>query len=361
MNIGANAFWAKEYRRQIAKMIGICYRYVSVRETAEDLAHDAFLKAIEKADTFQGIGSFDKWLMRITVNTALKYLRDNSQTTHDQDIDNLEEVVDEHEEDLSPEDMMSAIRKADFKQEDILDAISQLPEHHRVVLNLYVFEHLSHKEIAKLLDISPNTSKSHLMRARKELQIILFNKSKREKRTLMVLFPLFFGPEFAIDGYCRQQLRGFAIAPQHPLGVTDFPSAASQPLTPRMKLHAWRAPLAVGATTVTVSALMVPFLISPKETTTPALPTPSPAPVVIDSVNQELTDYQEEEITQPSSPKAVSHPVHHKQTVEPVAPAISQTEVDTSSQAPNNVVVRKVKRRRHQTIVIEDNQNNNNE
>ena len=255
MNIGTNSFWTKEYRRQISKMIGICYRYVSVRETAEDLAHDAFLKAIEKADTFHGIGSFDKWLMRITVNTALKYLRNNPQITHNQDIDDLEEVVDENEEDISPEDMMSAIRKADFKQEDILDAISQLPEHHRVVLNLYVFERLSHKEIAHLLNISPNTSKSHLMRARKELQIILFNKSERKKRTLMVLFPLLFGPECAIDGYCRQQLRGFSIVPKHPLTETGFPAAASKPLPPRMKLRAWRIPLTAGATTLSVSAI----------------------------------------------------------------------------------------------------------
>ena len=361
MNIGTNSFWAKEYRKQIAKMIGICYRYVSVRETAEDLAHDAFLKAIEKADSFQGIGSFDKWLMRITVNTALKYLRDNPQTTHTQDIDNLEDMVDENEEDLSPEDMMSAIRKADFKQEDILKAIAKLPEHHRVVLNLYVFEHLSHKEIAKLLDISLNTSKSHLMRARKELQIILFEKSKRQKRTLMVLFPLFFGPESAIDGYCRQQLRGFAIPPQHPLALTDFPAAASQPLTPRMRLHSLRVPLAVGATTFTVSALMLPFLLSPKETATPTLPSPSPTPVAIDSISQQTPDFQEEEIQQPTPVEAVPRPTHREQTAIPEAPETVQAEVDTSSQAPTNVVVKKVKRKKHQTIVIDDNHDNTNE
>ena len=57
-------------------MIGVCYRYVLDRPTAEDLAHDAFLTAIEKADTFRGFGSFEGWLMRIAANKALLYLRE---------------------------------------------------------------------------------------------------------------------------------------------------------------------------------------------------------------------------------------------------------------------------------------------
>ena len=358
MNIGANSFWAREYKRQISKMIGICYRYVSVRETAEDLAHDAFLKAIEKADSFQGFGSFDKWLMSITVNTALKYLRDNPQVAYAHDLEDLEDLVDENNDDLSPEDMMSAIRKADFKQEDILKAIAQLPDHHRVVLNLYVFEQLSHKEIASLLNISQNTSKSHLMRARKELQIILFNKSKQQKRTLMALFPLLFAPDCAIDGFCRQHLRGFAIPPLHPIALTDFPAAASQTLPPRMKLHAWRVPLAAGATTVTVSALMVPFLLSPKEITTPPRLTPTPVPIAIDSTHHQQTALQEEAIPQPTPVASVPRHSHRKQTDKPDAPTISQAEIDTSSQVPANVVVKKVKRQKRQTIVIGDHHQN---
>ena len=53
MTNGMKAFWTKAYRKNIEKMIGVCYRYVLDRPTAEDLAHDAFLTAIEKADTFR--------------------------------------------------------------------------------------------------------------------------------------------------------------------------------------------------------------------------------------------------------------------------------------------------------------------
>lgn len=363
MDIGSKSFWTREYQHQIAKMVGICYRYVSVRETAEDLAHDAFLKAIEKADSFRGIGSFDKWLMRITVNTALEYLRANPQTKLTQDIDDVEVVSDEYEEECSPEDMMSTIRKADFTQEEIMEAIAQLPDHHRVVLNLYVFERLSHKEIAKMLNISQNTSKSHLMRARKELQIILFNKSKRKKRTFMVLFPLFTAPECAIDAYCRKQLSGFAIVPRHPLTETGFPSAINKPLSLRMKLRAWRVPLIAGATTITASVLLVPFLLSPKESAMPSLPNPTPVPIptAIDSSTMYHNDYQEEEkeklqqeIPNPITRDSIPRPKPRRQAETPINTSAIQTNADTNTQAPKNVVVKKVTRKKHQTVVIEN-------
>lgn len=336
-------------------MIGVCYRYVSVRETAEDLAHDAFLKAIEKADTFRGFGSFDKWLMRITVNTALEYLRKKPQTDLNLNIDNLESMVDDQETECSAEDFMSAIRKADFSQKEILEAIAQLPENHRVVLNLYVFEHLSHNEIAKLLNIAPNTSKSHLMRARKKLQIILFNKSKEKKRTLMVLFPLFIAPECAIDGYCRQQLAKFTIAPQHPLSEADFPAATYNPLPLRMKLRAWRVPLIAGTTTLATSAMLVPFLTAPKEPVT--IPAPAPVPIAIDSNMLHHPDCQEEEteILKPVSIDSTPRPRTHRPTTDPITPTITQVDDDTLVETDKKVVVKKLVRKKHQTVVIEKN------
>ena len=57
-------------------MVGMCCRYVGDRSVAEDLAHEAFLKAIEKSETYHHLGSFDGWLMRINLNTTLDYLRD---------------------------------------------------------------------------------------------------------------------------------------------------------------------------------------------------------------------------------------------------------------------------------------------
>lgn len=182
MNV-SGSFWTRKYRQHIAAMIGLCYRYVPDRETAEDLAHDAFLRAMESADTLKVAESFDHWLTRITVNTAVTHLREKARMPVDRQGHSLEELPD-LDGDISPENMLEAIRQAEFTQEEIVEAIAQLPEHHRTVLNLYVFEKRTHRQIADLLGISPNTSKSHLMRARKELQIILFQKSKRKKHCL---------------------------------------------------------------------------------------------------------------------------------------------------------------------------------
>ena len=71
----AKQFWTKAYQRNIAKMVGMCCRYVGDRAVAEDLAHEAFLKAIEKSGTYRRLGSFDGWLMRINLNTTMDYLR----------------------------------------------------------------------------------------------------------------------------------------------------------------------------------------------------------------------------------------------------------------------------------------------
>ena len=71
----AKQFWTKAYQRNIARMVGMCCRYVGDRAVAEDLAHEAFLKAIEKSGTYRRLGSFDGWLMRINLNTTMDYLR----------------------------------------------------------------------------------------------------------------------------------------------------------------------------------------------------------------------------------------------------------------------------------------------
>ena len=189
MNV-SDTFWTRKYRRHIAAMIGVCYRYVPDRETAEDLAHDAFLRAMEKADTLRLTESFSHWLTRITVNIALSYLRERGRMTF-VDAERIPDEPPQSDGDIPPETMLEAIRQADFTREEILEAVAELPEHHRTVLNLYVFEKLTHNQIAEMLGIPANTSKSHLMRARKELQMILFNKSKRKNRPLMKLYSPF--------------------------------------------------------------------------------------------------------------------------------------------------------------------------
>jgi len=357
------SFWTREYQRNIGKMIGVCYRYVPDRATAEDLAHNAFLQAIEKADTFKGIGRFDKWLMRITVNTCLMYLRETQNEQRMNKNKEVEDLVDPFvtEEETTAEEMMDAIRKADFTTEEILQAISKLPENHRIVLNMYVFDHYTHQQIAIARGISVNTSKSHLMRARKELQKILFQQSKSKKQPLMMIFPLFAAPETAFDVFCRRKMEGFTLAPLHPLPESSYPASAYHQLSLRMQLHAYRLPIAAGLTTAGVAGAVI--LANSLPTAPPQQPDRQPIPVVnehIDSVHHELTDTTARiPVAAPSElPRKVattkrSTSNSNRHEAESATPSSDTLASNTESEHPP-VVVKKIRRKKNRTIVIQD-------
>lgn len=193
MNFTDN-LWVSIYNRQIKNMIGICYRYVGNRQIAEDLAHDAFAKAIDNCDSFKGKGSFDAWLRRIVVNNALSYLRNQKREKKFNDWLNDQHILSESFSDNIKENVRA---QDSFSIEELLDAINSLPEHHKLVFNLYVLDKFTHVQIAEELGISSGTSKSHLARARKKLRTLLYQKTiqdknnKKKNRTLLLLvFPV---------------------------------------------------------------------------------------------------------------------------------------------------------------------------
>ncbi|MBR5644280.1 MAG: sigma-70 family RNA polymerase sigma factor [Salinivirgaceae bacterium] len=198
-------FWTKAYNRNIGKLTGVCYRYVADRQLAEDLAHDAFMAAMEKSDSFRGTGQFDAWLRRITVNTALQHLRTQAANQL------YENILTDNEMDNS--DNRNIIAQVDFSQEELLAAVNQLPEHHRLVFNMYVIDGYTHAQIAEELNISENTSKSHLMRARKRLQEILTEEAHKKQRKRAWL--LFFIPhrEGFVDKLFQHSFSDFSLAP----------------------------------------------------------------------------------------------------------------------------------------------------
>ena len=198
-------FWTKAYNRNISKLTGACYRYVADKQLAEDLAHDAFMSAMEKSDSFRGTGEFDAWLRRIAVNTALQHLRTQAAQQLYENI-----LIDDE---MDSNDNLNIIAQADFSQEELLAAVNQLPEHHRLVFNMHVIDGYSHAQIAEELNISENTSKSHLLRARKRLQEILTEEAQHKRRRRAWL--LFFIPrrEGFIDKLYQQSFSNFGVAP----------------------------------------------------------------------------------------------------------------------------------------------------
>ena len=142
-------------------------RYARHRMEAEDMLQDAFVKVFEHLGQFQFKGALEGWIRRIVVNTAIKAY-DRKSFTHEQiGIDPTWDSA----SDLPLSDMQ-------LQEEDLLNLINRLPDGYRIVFNLYAIEGYSHQEIAEMLGIQESTSRSQLVKARKQLQTQLFELHK---------------------------------------------------------------------------------------------------------------------------------------------------------------------------------------
>ena len=150
----------KLYKLYASKLLGICLRYTSNKSEAEDVLHDSFIKIFTKIDQYSGKGSFEGWMKRIVSNTAIQYLRDNAKSRLIFYQNNIEEIHLPEEE--------GEIPTVDAKE--LMRIIQLLPDGYRIIFNMYVLEEMSHREIAKTLDISEGTSKSQLYRAKRYLR-----------------------------------------------------------------------------------------------------------------------------------------------------------------------------------------------
>ncbi|MEZ4947653.1 MAG: RNA polymerase sigma factor [Cyclobacteriaceae bacterium] len=142
------------YAYYSGKMYALCCRYVPSKMEAEDVLVVAFTKVFERIDQFKAEGSFEGWLRRIVVNESLTYLRRNKNMYLETEI----ETVDKNPDFGQLENHLEA--------DDLLRMVGELPSGYRMVFNLYAIDGYSHKEIAEQLEISENTSKSQLSRAR---------------------------------------------------------------------------------------------------------------------------------------------------------------------------------------------------
>ena len=148
------------YRRHAAKLYAVCIQYSANDEEARDILQEGFIKIFNNLPNYKHEGSFEGWMRRITVNTALEKFRSSHNLFRVVDIDMIQEV------DAEPENEDYAGLEAN----DLLNIIKQLPPKYRMVFNLYAIEGYSHKEISRMVNISEGTSKSNLSRARVILQ-----------------------------------------------------------------------------------------------------------------------------------------------------------------------------------------------
>ena len=164
--------WKRPAQRQLYETYApIAYnvirRYVFKVESAQEILNDSFYKIFTHLDQYSWQGPFEAWMRRIIVNTITDHIR--KYIRYEQ----------ESAEEISEEDIWlesDAVSNISFKE--LVDYTFRLPDLHRAVFNLNVFEQLSHKEIAKSLNISVGNSRWILNDARKKLKQIILSYVK---------------------------------------------------------------------------------------------------------------------------------------------------------------------------------------
>ncbi len=149
------------YARYAGRLLGVARRYAHTVAEAEDVLQDAFVKAFTRLAEFRGEGSFEGWLRRIVVTTALNHWQSGQHRRQQLALDDAPEPY------AADADALDRLSVA-----EVLALMERLPDGCRLVLNLYAVEGYSHAEIAELLGIQESTSKAQLSKARKQLTLL---------------------------------------------------------------------------------------------------------------------------------------------------------------------------------------------
>lgn len=163
------------YNMYAPLFFGIALRYGQRKQDAEDILQDAFVKIFTRINQYNEKGSFEGWMKKILINTAISHYRLSQKHDYHKDINAVSETS------LKNFDLD---KDSDFTKEELLNTINSLPDGFRLVFNLYAIEGYKHREIADMLDISTGTSKSQYSRARTLLQFKLLELKKEKEKVL---------------------------------------------------------------------------------------------------------------------------------------------------------------------------------
>lgn len=157
------------YKKYASSLLGLCMRYSKTRDEAEDILQEGFIKIFNKMKSLEKSSSLEPWMKRIMINTAINSYHKNLKHYYNQNIDDVQiENSEEERHEYMPH----------ISPDQVLKSVQELPEGYRMVLNMYVFDGFSHKEIADQLGVSVNTSKTQLLKARKKLKQQFLNAQK---------------------------------------------------------------------------------------------------------------------------------------------------------------------------------------
>lgn len=160
----------KLYELYFGKMFSICMRYTKREEEALDVLNNGFYKVFKNIAQFRNQGSFEGWVKRIIINTALDFIKEHK--NYNQHIIPNTEYLDIYNGET--ENMATT----NYNVQEIMTMVNQLPPMAKAVFNMYAIDGYSHKEIGDMLNISEVTSRTYLHAARQKLKLMLKKKNK---------------------------------------------------------------------------------------------------------------------------------------------------------------------------------------
>ena len=158
----------KLYSLYSRRMMAVCLRYTKSRFEAEDIFHEAFVKVFRNIHMWQG-GSFEGWMHRIFVNTAINHYHQNKKYFDHVDAAYAETMLSTSENIIS-----------ELSNQELLELINRLPDGYKLIFNLHVVEGYNHTEISEMLNIAEGSSKSQLFKAKAYLKKLIENKTISE-------------------------------------------------------------------------------------------------------------------------------------------------------------------------------------
>lgn len=156
------------YKQFARDMYALCLSYTRDEGAAQDILQEGFVKIFNKIGHYDYSGSFEGWIRRTIINTAIDHLRREKRISNYIEFSNSEMYAE------SP----SIYQKLNLDQ--ILSYVRKLPDGARTILNLFAIEGYSHKEISEKLSISVGTSKSQYNRARNLLKEMIWKSEGHE-------------------------------------------------------------------------------------------------------------------------------------------------------------------------------------
>ena len=163
------------YTRYAGRLYAVCFRYIGNKEEAQDLMHDAMIKAMDSITLFNysGEGSLYAWLRRLTVNISIDRLREKGRALIVPLDLTMEPAIPEQQDDADADNIPAQV---------MLDMVASLPDVRRTVFNMYCIDGFSHKEIAQAINITEKGSASILAKARTQLKSAVNDYLKRTGR-----------------------------------------------------------------------------------------------------------------------------------------------------------------------------------